>query len=90
MSLVTAAVASMPLPAAAQGTSGDKEEPEFIWPVAGQEAGDSILFKPQQYLDGRLNFADLYIAAPYGTPCWLRQTGCFTVPVSVSGGRSKA
>ena len=49
VSLVTAAVASMPLPAAAQGTSGDKEEPEFIWPVAGQEAGDSILFKPQQY-----------------------------------------
>lgn len=80
MSLVTAAVASMPLPAAAQGTSGDKEEPEFIWPVAGQEAGDSILFKPQQYLDGRLNFADLYIAAPYGTPVLAPADGVFYRP----------
>lgn len=43
------------------------------WPVAGKQAGDGILFKPQQYIDKELNFDDLFIGAEYGTivvaPC---------------------
>ncbi len=34
------------------------------WPVAGAEAGDSIIYKPQTYIGEELNFDHLFIAAP--------------------------
>lgn len=40
----------------------------WLWPVEGLQAGEGILYTPQIYIDGELNFADLYIGAPEGTP----------------------
>lgn len=34
------------------------------WPIAGAEAGDSIIYKPQTYIGEELNFDYLFIAAP--------------------------
>lgn len=34
------------------------------WPIAGAEAGDSIIYKPQTYIGEELNFYHLFIAAP--------------------------
>lgn len=36
----------------------------WLWPVAGAEAGDGILYKPQTYIGQQLNFSDLFITAP--------------------------
>ena len=38
------------------------------WPIAGAEAGDSIIYKPQTYIGEELNFYDLFIAAPFDAP----------------------
>ncbi len=40
---------------------------QMLWPIAGAEAGEGIIYKPQQYLDDELVFDDLFIAAPQGT-----------------------
>ena len=47
----------------------------FLWPIPGKKAGDDILYRPQDYIgvaDGvnksELNFGDLVIGAPLGTP----------------------
>ena len=40
----------------------------YLWPIAGAKTGDNILFQPQQYVDGNLNFGNLIIGAPEGTP----------------------
>ena len=40
------------------------DEGIWLWPVAGAEAGDGILYKPQTYIGQQLNFSDLFIAAP--------------------------
>ena len=40
----------------------------YLWPIAGAKTGDNILFRPQQYVDGNLNFGNLIIGAPEGTP----------------------
>ena len=40
----------------------------YLWPIAGAKTGDNILFRPQQYIDGNLNFGNLIIGAPEGTP----------------------
>lgn len=39
----------------------------WLWPVKGQEAGEGIVSRPQQYIDGELNFNDLFVSAPEGT-----------------------
>ena len=47
----------------------------YLWPIPGKQAGEGILYRPQDYIgvaDGvtqaELNFGDLIIAAPLGTP----------------------
>ena len=40
----------------------------YTWPIAGQNAGDDIIYKPQSYLDGNLLYADLIIRAEFMTP----------------------
>lgn len=39
----------------------------WLWPVKGQEAGEGIVSRPQQYIDGELNFSNLFVSAPEGT-----------------------
>ena len=47
----------------------------YLWPIPGKQAGDDILYRPQDYIgvaDGvtqaELNFGTLVIGAPLGTP----------------------
>ena len=47
----------------------------FLWPIPGKQAGDDILYRPQDYIgvaDGvnqaELNFDHLISGAPLGTP----------------------
>ncbi|MBO7084145.1 MAG: hypothetical protein J6W30_09905, partial [Bacteroidales bacterium] len=47
----------------------------YLWPIPGKKVGDNILYRPQDYIgvaDGvnqaELNFGDLIIGAPLGTP----------------------
>ena len=40
----------------------------YIWPIAGKNAGDDIIYKPQSYLDGKPLYADLIIRAEFMTP----------------------
>ena len=40
----------------------------YTWPIAGKNAGDDIIYKPQSYLDGNLLYADLIIRAEFMTP----------------------
>ena len=47
----------------------------YLWPIPGKQAGDDILYRPQDYIgvaDGvtqaELNFGDIIIGAPLGTP----------------------
>ena len=47
----------------------------YLWPIPGKKAGDDILYRPQDYIgvaDGvnksELNFGELVIGAPLGTP----------------------
>ena len=47
----------------------------FLWPIPGKQAGEGILYRPQDYIgvaDGvnqaELNFGDIIIGAPLGTP----------------------
>ena len=39
----------------------------WLWPVAGTETGQGILYAPQSYVGDELNFGTLYIGAPEGT-----------------------
>ena len=39
----------------------------YTWPIAGKNAGDDIIYKPQSYLDGNLLYADLIIKAEFMT-----------------------
>ncbi len=47
----------------------------YLWPIPGKQAGEGILFRPQDYIgvaeaqtQAELNFGDLIIGAPLGTP----------------------
>ncbi len=47
----------------------------FLWPISGKQAGEGILYRPQDYIgvadaqtQAELNFGDLIIGAPLGTP----------------------
>lgn len=40
----------------------------YLWPIAGADAGTSILSAPQSYLGKELNFDGLFLGAPEGTP----------------------
>ena len=42
-----------------------RADERWQWPIAGAEAGDSIIYKPQTYIGEELNFYDLFIAAPF-------------------------
>lgn len=39
----------------------------MTWPIPGARAGEDIIGRPQQYIDGKLNYAMLFISAPEGT-----------------------
>jgi hypothetical protein len=48
---------------------------KYLWPIPGKQAGDGILYRPQDYIgvaDGvtqtELNFGGLIITSPVGTP----------------------
>ena len=53
--------AALSLSAAAQS------QDNFLWPIQGKEAGEDILYRPQEYIGSDQNFANLYIGAPLGT-----------------------
>ncbi len=38
-----------------------------MWPIERAKVGEGIIYAPQSYIDGELNFAGLYITAPEGT-----------------------
>lgn len=40
---------------------------QLLWPIKGTDAGSNIISRPQHYVDGELNFAELFIAADEGT-----------------------
>lgn len=50
-----------------------QDSQNYLWPIEGAEAGSDILYAPQSYIDGELNFGNLFIGAPEGTavlsPC---------------------
>ena len=39
----------------------------FLWPIEGATAGENIISAPQSYINGELNFDNLFIGAPEGT-----------------------
>ena len=39
----------------------------MAWPIQSTQAGENIIGRPQQYIDGKLNYAMLFISAPEGT-----------------------
>lgn len=49
------------------------EKGNYLWPVEGKKAGENILYRPQDYIDGEHNFDNLFITAEKGTnivcPC---------------------
>ena len=55
---------------AAQDKSGNKEtdtqEELLLWPVKGKAAGEDIIYRPQEYIGGELNFSCLYIGTAFG------------------------
>lgn len=40
---------------------------QLLWPVKGADAGSNIISRPQHYVDGELNFDELFIAVNEGT-----------------------
>ncbi len=46
---------------------------QMLWPIAGAEAGEGIIYKPQQYLDDELIFGELFISALKDPLFWLLQ-----------------
>ena len=53
----------------------DVGQETFLWPISGKQAGEGILYRPQDYIgvadaqtQAELNFGDLIIGAPLGTP----------------------
>lgn len=40
---------------------------QMLWPIAGQKAGENILYRPQQYIDNELVFGELFIGALEGS-----------------------
>lgn len=40
---------------------------QLLWPVKGADAGSNIISRPQHYVDGELNFDELFIAVDEGT-----------------------
>ena len=56
-------------------TSTTFAQDTYLWPIPNKKAGDDILYRPQDYIgvaDGvsqaELNFGDIIIGAPLGTP----------------------
>lgn len=51
----------------------ETEKQNYLWPVEGKNAGENILYRPQDYVDGEHNFDNLFITAENGTnivcPC---------------------
>lgn len=45
----------------------EAQTPEWLWPVEGKAAGDDILYRPQDYILGELNYSNLFIATEEGT-----------------------
>ena len=43
-----------------------KEDQLLSWPVKGKAAGEDIIYRPQEYIGGELNFDALYIGAAFG------------------------
>ena len=48
-------------------TSSAQTESPLLWPIKGQQAGTSILLRPQDPLDHEANYCDLIIGAKEGT-----------------------
>ena len=40
---------------------------QLLWPVKGADAGSNIISRPQHYVEGELNFDELFIAVDEGT-----------------------
>ncbi len=51
----------------------EKAAEVYQWPVEGKQAGEGVLFRPQDYIETEHNFGELFIAAAEGTnvlsPC---------------------
>lgn len=44
-----------------------QEGPTLLWPIEGKQAGEDILYRPQDYIDRELNLDNLFIQAPEGS-----------------------
>ena len=44
-----------------------KAEDVWLWPIKGQQAGEGILYRPQDYIGDEFNFNNLFLSAPEGT-----------------------
>lgn len=66
--ILAAVMLATGVPAPAQQSGSQQQSEVFLWPIAGAQAGDGIIARPQQYVGDRLNFGNLYIGAEYGTP----------------------
>ena len=66
--ILAAVMLATGVPAPAQQSGSQQQSEVFLWPIAGAQAGDGIIARPQQYVGGQLNFGNLYIGAEYGTP----------------------
>ncbi len=52
--------------AAAASLTAHADGTAWQWPLAGEQAGTGIIYKPQTYIDRELNFSGLFITAPLG------------------------
>ena len=54
-------------------TAQDAPKTSYLWPIESATAGEGIVYTPQSYIDGELNFGYLFLTAPEGTtvvaPC---------------------
>lgn len=51
----------------AVAVQADPEGNMWLWPVEGRATGEGIIYKPQTYIGGELDFDALYITAPHGS-----------------------
>ncbi len=52
--------------ALALGSLSSMAQQNWLWPISEQRSGENIIYAPQSFIDGELNFDDLFIGAPHG------------------------
>ena len=42
------------------------QDENLLWPLKGKDAGENILYRPQEYVGSELNFDNLFIGGAFG------------------------